>query len=180
MATNTKPLTEKQKQLDVNGDGKIDADDLRRLRKGEKPDPKGAKVSANLSPFAINSRSKETAMFKTAKPRASTSLRAAVIAASNRLHASEGDAMETLAGPKSADAYEWFTYTGNGVKFTSKVGYEAVLKKNDQFGVRLSANKRFTRLVFGKLGPTKVFTIDPKAAQYLAKHCKPFDLKTRR
>ena len=30
-------LTKKQKQLDVNGDGEIDAEDLRRLRKGEKP-----------------------------------------------------------------------------------------------------------------------------------------------
>ncbi len=33
----SKPLTEKQKQLDVNGDGKIDSDDLKRLRNGEKP-----------------------------------------------------------------------------------------------------------------------------------------------
>lgn len=30
-------LTKKQKQLDVNGDGEISSDDLRRLRKGEKP-----------------------------------------------------------------------------------------------------------------------------------------------
>ncbi len=30
-------LTPKQKQLDINGDGKISSDDLKRLRKGEKP-----------------------------------------------------------------------------------------------------------------------------------------------
>ena len=30
-------LTKKQEQLDINGDGEISADDLRRLRKGEKP-----------------------------------------------------------------------------------------------------------------------------------------------
>jgi hypothetical protein len=33
----TAKLTPKQKQLDVNGDGKISSDDLKRLRKGEKP-----------------------------------------------------------------------------------------------------------------------------------------------
>ena len=30
-------LTEKQKQLDINGDGEIDSEDLQRLRNGEKP-----------------------------------------------------------------------------------------------------------------------------------------------
>lgn len=32
-----KPLTPKQEQLDVNEDGKISSDDLKRLREGEKP-----------------------------------------------------------------------------------------------------------------------------------------------
>jgi hypothetical protein len=31
-------LTPKQKQLDINGDGKISSDDLKRLREGEKPE----------------------------------------------------------------------------------------------------------------------------------------------
>ena len=30
-------LTKKQEQLDVNGDGEIDSEDLKRLRQGEKP-----------------------------------------------------------------------------------------------------------------------------------------------
>jgi hypothetical protein len=30
-------LTPKQKQLDINGDGKISSDDLKRLRNGDKP-----------------------------------------------------------------------------------------------------------------------------------------------
>lgn len=30
-------LTKKQEQLDIDGDGKIDSQDLRRLRRGEKP-----------------------------------------------------------------------------------------------------------------------------------------------
>jgi len=37
LTASTKPLTKKQKQLDVDGDGKIDSTDLKRLRKGEKP-----------------------------------------------------------------------------------------------------------------------------------------------
>lgn len=32
-----KPLTKKQKQLDINGDGKIDSTDLKKLREGKKP-----------------------------------------------------------------------------------------------------------------------------------------------
>ena len=30
-------LTKKQKQLDINGDGKIDSTDLKKLRQGKKP-----------------------------------------------------------------------------------------------------------------------------------------------
>lgn len=37
-------LTKKQEQLDINEDGKIDSEDLRRLREGEKP---GDKVEAS-------------------------------------------------------------------------------------------------------------------------------------
>lgn len=36
LATEDK-LTKKQEQLDINGDGKISSDDLKRLRNGEKP-----------------------------------------------------------------------------------------------------------------------------------------------
>lgn len=32
-----KPLTKKQEQLDVTGDGKIDSTDLKKLRQGKKP-----------------------------------------------------------------------------------------------------------------------------------------------
>jgi len=46
-STAPKPLTKKQRQLDVNGDGRIDADDLKRLRKGEKP-----VVAANQHEFS--------------------------------------------------------------------------------------------------------------------------------
>lgn len=37
-------LTKKQKQLDINGDGKIDSTDLKKLREGEKP----KKVESNF------------------------------------------------------------------------------------------------------------------------------------
>ena len=126
-------LTEKQKQLDINGDGEIDSEDLKRLRNGEKPETAATEEELLL-----------------------------------------------LGAPKQADAYDWFTFTGTKVSFTSKKGQTEVLKKGDQFGVRLSSNKRFIRLVFGRLGPTKVFTINMDAAKYLAKHSKPFDLKTRK
>ena len=126
-------LTEKQKKLDINKDGKIDADDLKKVREGEKPETAATEEELLL-----------------------------------------------LGAPKQADAYDWFTFTGTKVSFTSKKGQTEVLKKGDQFGVRLSSNKRFIRLVFGRLGPTKVFTIYIDAAKYLAKRSKPFDLKTRK
>lgn len=47
-------LTEKQKQLDINGDGKIDAEDLKRLRKGEKPE----KVESSAKGLATTIRNR--------------------------------------------------------------------------------------------------------------------------
>jgi hypothetical protein len=37
-------LTEKQKQLDINGDGKITSDDLKKLREGQKPKQVESKI----------------------------------------------------------------------------------------------------------------------------------------
>lgn len=42
-------LTEKQKQLDIDGDGEIDSEDLQRLRQGEKPAEVEASVKAGAS-----------------------------------------------------------------------------------------------------------------------------------
>lgn len=42
-------LTEKQKQLDIDGDGEIDSEDLQRLRQGEKPAGVEASVKAGAS-----------------------------------------------------------------------------------------------------------------------------------
>ena len=59
------------------------------------------------------------------------------------------------------------------MKFTTKTGFSAELKKGDVFGVRQPPNRPKVRLVFAKLGPTKVFAINNDAKQYLAKLCTP-------
>ncbi len=150
-ATRLRALTEKQKQLDVNGDGKIDGEDLKRLRNGEKPEAKKTEALASLT----NSQTKETKM-----------------TATSRLKASDSKA-PVKAAYKNASDYDWFKYTGKGVKFTTKTGFSAELKKGDVFGVRQPPNRPKVRLVFAKLGPTKVFAINNDAKQYLAKLCTP-------
>jgi hypothetical protein len=52
-------LTEKQKQLDVNGDGKISGDDLKKLREGEKPQEVDASAPSWVS-AGIQDRLKES------------------------------------------------------------------------------------------------------------------------
>jgi hypothetical protein len=39
-------LTKKQQKLDINGDGKIDADDLRKVREGQKPEKLAASTKS--------------------------------------------------------------------------------------------------------------------------------------
>ncbi len=148
-AQRLRALTEKQKQLDINGDGEIDGEDLKRLRNGEKPVAEKTEAS--------NQQTKETTMTANA---------------ASRLKAAETKA-PVKAAYKNASDYDWFKYTGKGVKFTTKTGFSAELKKGDVFGVRQPPNRPKVRLVFAKLGPTKVFAINNDAKQYLAKLCTP-------
>ena len=59
--TRLRALTEKQKQLDINGDGEIDGEDLKRLRNGEKPVAEKTEAS--------NQQTKETTMTANAASR---------------------------------------------------------------------------------------------------------------
>ncbi len=47
--SSSKPLTKKQEQLDINGDGMIDSSDLKRLRQGEKATKKKRTASLDLA-----------------------------------------------------------------------------------------------------------------------------------
>lgn len=154
-----KQLTPKQKQLDINGDGKIDSTDLKRLRNGEKP-----KQSTTQS---TTQSTKEAKMAKVTS-------KANIVNATNRLRSTES--RKVTSAYKGAQDYTWFRYTGDDVKFSTKAGFEAVLSKNMLFGVRKSKRIGKFRLAMAHLGPTKVFRIGSDAAQYLGKHCKPAPL----
>lgn len=75
------------------------------------------------------------------------------------------------AAPKTADAYEWFTYTGK--RFVSVAGRKPLTVTNGGvFGVRFSADRKSLRLVM-QGQETKVYTLDTETAKALAKNCVP-------
>lgn len=71
------------------------------------------------------------------------------------------------AGPKGADAYHWFTYSGKTIELQFR-GIEVPLIRGQRFGVRKSGNNKHIRLVLeGDLN--RVMTIDLPTAKRIAK-----------
>ena len=76
-----------------------------------------------------------------------------------------------VAAPKSADAYQWFIYTGaKAIPISGRT--PIVISKGTAFGVRPSSNGKLIRLVLPGQ-ETRVFTIDMRTAKLLAKYCVP-------